>query len=113
MPTSKILFCLNTTQNVYMKDITYVEMEQAINKPYITYKEVMILAMCGENRARELMKDLIKKQGYVHKTKPMLVNTELVLESLNLSASKIHKEAERIRKSGISPLNPYVLKEKT
>ncbi len=96
-----------------MREITYVEMEQAISKPYITYKEVMILAMCGENRARELMKELIKKQGYVHKTKPMLVNTELVLESLNLSASKIHKEAERIRKSGISPLNPYVLKEKT
>ena len=91
-----------------MRNVTYIEMEQAISKPYITYKEVMVLAMCGENRARELMKELIKKQGYVQKSKPMLVNTEIVLEHLHLSASRIHKEAERIRKSGISPLNPYV-----
>lgn len=96
-----------------MKNITYLEMEEAISKPYITYREVMILAMCGENRARELMKELIKVQkGLGNLTyferKPMLISTEIVLESLNLSASKIRKEADRIRKSGISPLNPYV-----
>lgn len=83
-----------------MKDITYIEMEQAIRKPYITYKEVMVLAMCGENRAREIMKEVIKKQGYVHKCKPMLASTELVLEHLHLSDSQIHKGADRIRKSG-------------
>lgn len=96
-----------------MKAITYLEMEQAISKPYITYKEVMVLAMCGENRARELMKDIIVEQkglGNItyFERKPLLISTDIVLERLNLSASKIHKEAERIRKSGISPLNPYV-----
>lgn len=91
-----------------MKDITYIEMDHAINKPYISYKEVMILGMCGENRARKLMKEIIdecKEKGQLtYRQKPMLVCTELVLEKLNLNAGKIHKEAERIRKSGISPL---------
>ena len=41
-----------------MKDVTYIEMDQAINKPYISYKEVMILGMCGENRARQIMKEI-------------------------------------------------------
>lgn len=41
-----------------MKNSTYIEMDQAINKPYISYKEVMILGMCGENRARQIMKEI-------------------------------------------------------
>lgn len=82
----------------FMKEVTYLDMEQAISKPYITYKEVMILAMCGENRARELMKQI----GFKLKNRPMLVSTDAVLERLNLSASQIHKGAESIRKSGMN-----------
>lgn len=85
-----------------MRTVDYLEMEQAISKPYITYKEVMILAYCGENRAREIMKELIKQQGIILKTRPMLVSTDLVLKRIGLNASTIHKEAERIRKSGMT-----------
>ena len=81
-----------------MREITYLDMEKAISKPYITYKEVMILAMCGENRARELMKGI----AIPTRSRPMLVSTDDVLRLLDLSASKIHQEAEAIRKSGIT-----------
>lgn len=95
---------LKATHSGLMKNVTYLEMDQAINKPYITYKEVMILGMCGENRARQIMKEInddCEKKGFLtYRQKPMLVCTDLVLEKLNLNAKKIHTEAERIRKSG-------------
>ena len=82
-----------------MKEVTYLDMEKAISKPYISYKEVMVLAMCGENRARELMKGL---PVLPLKTRPLLVSTEAVLDRLDLTASQIHKGADSIRKSGIT-----------
>ncbi len=91
-----------------MKLSNYLEMEKAIDKPYVSYKEVMVLGMCGENRDREIMKQIIEKEkglgNFTYRERPMLVSTDILLATLNLSASKIRKEAESIRKSGISPL---------
>lgn len=91
-----------------MKLSNYLEMEKAIDKPYVSYKEVMVLGMCGENRAREIMKQIIKREHdlghFTYRERPMLVSTDVVLAAFNLSANKIRKEAESIRKSGISPL---------
>ena len=88
------------------KLVNYLDMERAISKPYLYTEDVMIVALCGENKARALMREIIKEESeqgnLTYRQRPMMVATDLVLAKVGLSASKIRKEAEHIRKSGIS-----------
>lgn len=81
---------------------TYLEMEEVINRPYITNKDVMVLAPINHKVAEEITRNIQEKMVEngepILSTQPRLVPTEYVLKVLNLKASDIRRNAREMRK---------------
>ena len=85
-----------------MKNVsTYQEMAEIIQRPYIDYKGIMILAPIGAKSSQRMMKeiqqDMASKGEPVISNRPRLVPTEYVLEKLNLNPKIIMKMAKETR----------------
>lgn len=83
--------------------MTFIELEQIINKPYLTSKEVSQLAQCNIKYARKLIadirKDMQEKNIPLFNTRQSLVPTEKVLKKLKINPSYIRTQAREMRKA--------------
>lgn len=82
------------------KQITYIDLEKAIQKPRINFRDMQILAGVGENKARKFINAIIEemiKEGYNVEPTRKVVPTERALKYLGLNAVTIHREAKFIR----------------
>lgn len=85
------------------KKSTFIEMEEVINRPYITVQDMMVLMPTNEKTIRKIANDIIedmKAQNIpVFCERPMLVPTSRVLQAIGIKADYIRKQAKLMRES--------------
>lgn len=86
--------------------MTFIEMEQIINKPFISSKEVAMLANCNIKYAqritKEIREELTEKEIPYFHTRQSLVPTEKVVKKLKLNPTYIRKQAREMRNAELT-----------
>ena len=81
--------------------MTYLEMEEIINKPYVNIQDTMALAHVGYNKAREIVNEIkseMESQGVPNFHKRLsLVPTERMLKKLHISAEYVRQQASQMK----------------
>lgn len=81
----------------------YIEMEEVINKPWLSTKDLRIILPLGENSINNFRKTIVeemkKNNEFSFQTRPILIPTKKVLEKLNIDADFIRSEANKMRNS--------------
>lgn len=85
--------------------MTYIQLEQIINKPYLTSKDVSAIANVNIKYARKLIadirKEMIEKNIPLFNTRQSLVPTEKVLKKLKINPGYIRQQAKQMREYGL------------
>lgn len=83
------------------KKSTFMDMEEVINRPYITVEDIMVLMPANEKTVRKIASNIIdemKAQNIpVFCERPMLVPTSRVLQAIGIKADYIRKQAKLMR----------------
>lgn len=80
----------------------YIEMEQVINKPWVSTEDLMVLLPIGlsaVNNFRKSITDEMDKNGeFYFKTRPILIPTKKVIEKAYIDVDLIRSEATKMKK---------------
>lgn len=81
--------------------MTFIDLENIINKPYLTSKDVAMLANCNVKYARKFMADIRKEMQEqnipLFNSRQSLIPTDRVLKKLKLNANYIRQQAKAMR----------------
>lgn len=83
------------------KRYTFLDMEEVINRSWVTVSDLMVLFSTNESYARKAMRDILAEMdanGEPHfSTRPLTVPLSKVVEKYNIDTDHIRAEARKMK----------------